>query len=204
MNDKREHWEKIYSTRSLEELSWTQARPSPSLEWILESVPDRSQRIIDVGGGRSSLVGMLLSEGYRLPAVMDISSKALERAKQDLGERKGEIEWIEADVTAFRSADKFALWHDRAVFHFLTSISDREAYVSSVRSCVQPGGHLILATFSPQGPAQCSGLDVMRFDEAALTAELGPEFRLIKSKREVHKTPWGKNQDFLYCLFALT
>ena len=201
MDEKKQHWEKIYSTRSSEKLSWTQEHPSPSIEWILEAVPDHSDGIIDIGGGTSLLVNYLLEAGYKNPAVLDISGNALEQAKARLAEKQSEVEWIEADITSFRPNRKYSLWHDRAVFHFLTSRTDRINYLDSLKRCLVTNGKVIIATFSSEGPSQCSGLDIMRFNETQLSEEMGDAFKLIRSLRQTHVTPWGAKQEFLYCLF---
>jgi len=203
VSNRKEHWEAIYESKPEDQLSWTQAHPSPSLEWILEALPDRSSRVIDVGGGLSNLVDHLLDAGYRRPAVLDISGAALRAAAKRLGDRASFAEWIEADITTFHPHSPFSLWHDRAVFHFLTSRADREKYLASVRRSLAGGGFLLMATFSPAGPAQCSGLDVMRFDEAALSRELGEAYSLLRAERRVHRTPWGATQEFQHCLFQL-
>jgi trans-aconitate methyltransferase len=202
MDEKKHHWENIYSTKTADKLSWAQARPSPSIEWILEAVPDRKSAVIDVGGGTSTLVDHLLEAGYMRPAVLDISSTALDQAKIRLGEKANSVEWIEANITSLTSSRKFSLWHDRAVFHFLTIRTDRELYIEALEKSLMTGGFAIIATFSPQGPTQCSGLNVMRFDEKSLKAELGDDFRLVRSENHVHLTPWGTEQAFTYCLFS--
>lgn len=202
MSEKKSHWETVYSTKPPEKLSWTQPAPSPSLEWIVEALPKHDGRVIDIGGGISELVDRLLEKGFVRPAVLDISSAALSQAKARLGDRSREVEWIEADITSFERPSEFSLWHDRAVFHFLTAPEDRRRYVSNLKRSLRPGGFVLLATFSPEGPAKCSGLDVMRYDEEGLAAELGPEFRLVKSERKTHTTPWGASQAFVYTLFA--
>jgi SAM-dependent methyltransferase len=201
LDDKKEHWESIYRTKDASELSWTQERPSPSLEWIVDAIPDRSAAIIDIGGGLSPLAEFLLDVGYSRPTVLDISEDAIKTAKERIGKRQSLVDWIVADVTTEKLIRKFTLWHDRAVFHFLTSRADRERYIENVRTSLTAQGKILLATFSPNGPGQCSGLDVMRFDESALSTELGSEFRLLRSARHTHQTPWGRAQEFQYCLF---
>ncbi len=203
MDDKKKHWDAIYSTKPSDKLSWTQERPSPSIEWIMEAFPDRAVGIIDVGGGTSLLVDHLLDAGYLMPAVIDISSSALRQAKDRLGKRDTLVDWHEGDITTHQPSRKFALWHDRAVFHFLTRRQYREKYIKVLQKSLAPKGKVILATFSPQGPGQCSGLDVMRFDEHTLSSELGSDFELVRSERRTHVTPWGDSQDFVYCLFSL-
>ena len=201
VNEKKGHWEDIYTTRTADKLSWTQEHPSPSIEWIAEVIPDKKNAIIDVGAGISPLVDHLLNAGYVKPAVLDLSSKALSQAKKRLGDRSAEVEWIEADVTMFSGSRTFMLWHDRAVFHFLTEPESRKQYLISLQKNLAPNGYAIIATFSPTGPRQCSGLDVMQFDEKSLAAEMGSAFQLERSLQKKHTTPWGSNQDFVYCLF---
>jgi SAM-dependent methyltransferase len=157
--------------------------------------------VIDVGGGASPLAGRLLNAGYAV-AVLDISAEALERAKARLGPRANQMGWIVADVTAVENVGRFDLWHDRAAFHFLTNPADRQQYVSLLRRTVPPGGHAIIATFAPNGPAKCSGLDVVRYGGASLGRELGTDFRLLKGVPETHITPSGMPQSFQYSVFA--
>ncbi len=197
------HWDKVYETKSSAQTSWTQSTPSPSIDWILEVVPDRKDGVVDVGGGASVLVDHLLNAGYKLPAVMDISSTALHHSKTRLGVRQSLVEWIEGDVTAFTAPRPFALWHDRAVFHFLTDSNARKRYFESVRSSLLPNGKLIVATFSDSGPSKCSGLEVMRYDENGLVKAVGSNFDIIRLERKVHMTPWAAEQNFIYGLFIL-
>jgi SAM-dependent methyltransferase len=197
------HWDRVYETKSSDQTSWTQSTPSPSIEWILETVPDRSAAVVDVGGGTSVLVDHLLDSGYKHPAVIDISAVALDQTKARLGARQSQVEWIEADVTAFAASRPFALWHDRAVFHFLTDAVARKGYFESVRASLFPKGKLILATFSESGPGKCSGLDVMRYDETSLVKEVGKGFEVVRLERKLHKTPWGAEQSFIYGSFTL-
>jgi SAM-dependent methyltransferase len=199
--DAKSHWESIYTSRAPTELSWYQARPLLSLQLIRATGIGKDQPIIDVGGGDSVLVDCLLEAGYTRLAVLDISAAALARARQRLGPRAASVQWLEADVTGFRPPHSFALWHDRAAFHFLTEASDRQRYVRVLREALLPGGHLIIATFAPQAPPRCSGLDVVRYDAAKLCAELGEDFELAESCEETHRTPWQTTQQFLYCRF---
>jgi SAM-dependent methyltransferase len=199
--DRKSHWERVYAARSPAEVSWFQAHPALSLELIEEAAPHRDARILDVGGGASVLVDCLLEAGYRRLAVLDISAAALQHARARLGVRAEAVEWHEADVTAFSPPHTFDLWHDRAVFHFLTERADRARYVAALTRALSPGGHIVIATFAPDGPPQCSGLDVVRYEPAALAAELGPGFALCTSRSEIHLTPAGNTQHFHYCLF---
>jgi ubiquinone/menaquinone biosynthesis C-methylase UbiE len=157
--------------------------------------------IIDVGGGTSALADRLLDEGYQHVAVLDLSAKALACAKQRLGERADQVEWIEADVTEVVLPRAYDLWHDRAVFHFLTEADDRKKYLEAMRRGVRAGGHVIIATFAVGGPTKCSGLEIVQYDARKLSGELGPEFTLIEKKAELHITPIGKEQQFGYFRF---
>jgi len=157
--------------------------------------------IIDVGGGTSTLVDRLLDLGYQNLGVLDLSATALAEAKIRLGDRSGEVEWFEEDVTTFESPHKWAMWHDRALFHFLTDLPGRVAYKQSLLDAVEDEGHAIIATFGPEGPTTCSGLDVKRYSGADLDAFFGPELRLLEEASEDHKTPSGATQQFVYCRF---
>ncbi len=200
--ERRQHWESVYGRNDPELVSWYQSRPATSLALIEATGCGIQAGIIDVGGGASTLVDALLDAGHEHVAVLDIAASALRHARNRLGQRAVSVEWIEADVLRFRPPHRFALWHDRAVFHFLVSAEDRAAYVSTLLHTLAPGGHVIIATFAPDGPARCSGLDVVRYDEAAMTAALGLEFRLQESRRETHLTPWQAEQRFIYFRFT--
>jgi trans-aconitate methyltransferase len=196
--NRREHWDHAYALKGPEGVSWHQPRPELSLALISEAGVDRNAGVIDVGGGASTLVDHLLEAGYRNLAVLDVSPKALAESRSRLGQRAAEIQWIEQDVTTFSPARRFAVWHDRAVFHFLTARRDRQRYVESLRQTLAPGGVAIIATFALDGPTKCSGLEVARYDEASLQAELGDGFALRAVRREAHRTPWGAEQQFIY------
>jgi SAM-dependent methyltransferase len=199
--DRKQHWEEVYETKSPDEVSWFQQRPEVSLRLIAGMGLGKTDGIIDVGGGASVLVDFLLDEGYENLTVLDISAAALARARQRVGERAAKVKWIEADVTVFQSPATFALWHDRAVFHFLTTAADRAAYVRTLRQALRPGGHVIIATFAADGPTRCSGLDVTRYDAPGICAQLGAGFELQEEVREVHRTPWQTEQAFSYFRF---
>ena len=202
--DPRTHWEAIYRAKLPHQLSWFQAEPGTSVDLIHRAVPDVNAAIIDVGGGASTLVDRLLSAGYRRLTVLDISPSAFEAVRRRLGPRAGDVTWMEADVlTADLPAGRFDLWHDRAVFHFLTAAADRARYVEQVRTALRPGGHVLVATFADDGPTRCSGLPVVRYTAAALAAEFGEGFRLADSAREEHVTPSGVVQAFMYGLFRM-
>src|SRR5579859_2068262 len=192
------HWENVYTSKADAELSWTQAEPATSLTLIAEACS--GGRVIDVGGGTSLLAGRLLERGYAV-TVLDISQAAIDRARQRLGERASEVGWVVADVTADPDLGSFNVWHDRAVFHFLTASEDRAAYAALLARTVPRGGHAVIATFALDGPEKCSGLEVRRYDASALAAELGPGFRLLKSVAELHRTPWNATQSLQYSLY---
>lgn len=201
MSDRTAHWQNVYATKGETEVSWFQASPAISLEMIRAASPDRAAAIIDIGGGASRLVDALLQDGYRNLAVLDLSANALDVAKKRIGAAASTIDWIVADATTWRPAKTWDVWHDRAAFHFLTDPRDRAAYVERLRSAVAPGGHVIIATFAPDGPEKCSGLPVQRHDSASLSAELGPEFELVETRSESHHTPWHSTQAFQYSRF---
>ncbi len=197
----RDHWNRVYQTKGVDEVSWYQPEPRVSLGLIREVAPSPSSRIIDVGGGASFLVDRLIESGYRDLSVLDLSGLALSIVRSRLGAQAQFVEWLEADVLDVRLPGAYDVWHDRAVFHFLTKPEDRRRYVEQVRRSVRPGGHVIVATFSEGGPTNCSGLDVMRYDPGALYSEFGEGFDLVKSRPEKHRTPLGSAQSFVYCLF---
>ena len=182
-------------------MSWYQTRPSLSLKLIQETRIGKGEGIIDVGGGASALVDCLPNDGYRKLAVVDISVAAIQYEKARLGQRASSVEWYEADVTKFRSPRRLAIWHDRAVFHFLTNPVDRMGYVRVLTETLNPDGHLVIATFALDGPPKCSGLDVMRYDAELLSSEIGERFALLDTQDETHTTPWGTEQKFKYCRF---
>lgn len=195
------HWENIYGTKAPDQVSWFRPHLETSLALIERAGSgDRSISIIDVGGGASTLVDDLLERGYRNITVLDISSAALGVARKRLGEAAEAVRWVCADVTQSALPERsLDVWHDRAVFHFLTKPEDRLAYIQNVELAVKPGGHVIISTFGPEGPVKCSGLDVVRYDAQSLHAEFGARFHLVESSKEFHVTPSGTEQQFLYC-----
>lgn len=198
--DRKQHWEGVYAAKPPTEVSWFEAEPKISLD-LIELASPAHRSVVDVGCGASALAGRLLDRGFGRVASLDISATALDRAKSSLGARAGLVEWIEADVTTASDIGQFDVWHDRAVFHFLTAPEDRRKYVDLASRTIVPGGHLILGTFATDGPPQCSGLDVCRYDSELLAKELGPSFKLIKEVAHTHTTPWGKPQKFIFGLF---
>jgi len=199
---RKSHWEGIYTTKTPTGVSWYQPHAAKSLELIKRTGVNASAQIIDVGGGASTLVDDLLAKGFRNLTVLDISPTALEAAQQRLGARAAqEVKWIEADITqAVLPRHHFDVWHDRAVFHFLTEADDRRRYVNGASDALKPGGHIIMATFAADGARQCSGLNVIRYSPEKLHAELGGAFEIIESLEETHLTPFDTTQKFTYCL----
>ena len=198
--DARIHWDRVYTTKAPDAVSWYRAHLETSLALIERAADDKSSRIIDVGGGESTLVDDLLLRGYRNLTVLDVSQVALDATGKRLGDAARQVRWIVADVTeAFLDQHAYDVWHDRAVFHFLTERKQREAYVRQVAHAVRPGGHVIVSTFGLEGPTRCSGLDVVRYDADSLRAEFGPRIHLVDSSKELHETPSGTTQQFLYC-----
>ncbi len=200
--NRKEHWNHVYKTKAHDDVSWYQSRLAASLNLIKACGVDKQEGIIDVGSGASVLVDFLLDAGFTRLALLDISAAALAHAKERLGARAGDVEWFETDVTRFASPHCFNLWHDRAVFHFLTEKADRQKYVQTLKRTLTPGGHVIIATFAIDGPLKCSGLQVARYDASAIANELGEGFRLVEQVDETHKTPWGTEQKFSYFRFA--
>ena len=199
METKKEHWEKVYSTKQPHEVSWTQELPKTSLDFVHSFNLPKSASIIDIGGGDSKLVDYLLDEGYENITVLDISEKALERARQRLGDRATKINWIVSDITKFHPSTSYDLWHDRATFHFLTTKEEISAYLATAKQSVK--GYLTIGTFSDKGPKKCSGLDVHRYTEEELLQQLTDGFQKIKCLTEDHITPSKTIQNFLFCSF---
>lgn len=197
------HWQRIYQTRSPAEVSWYQSFPQRSLELIQAAGLAPFEPILDVGGGDSPLVDHLLRSGYTDVTVLDIAPAALQHAQARLGTAGARVKWITCDVTAFEPERRYALWHDRAVFHFFVTASDRIRYLSVLPRALAPAGHLILATFGPRGPDQCSGLPVQRYSEDDLSSMLGPDFQLRRCELHDHITPMGLPQQFLWSWWSV-
>jgi SAM-dependent methyltransferase len=195
--NRAKHWQRIYGSKADDEVSWFEPVPRISLQLIKELSPNRPARVIDIGGGSSSLVDELLAENHDV-TVLDISESALERAKSRLGHRAIDVEWIVGDVTKVELPGPFDIWHDRATFHFLTDPADRRRYVDLANRSIVSGGHAVIATFALNGPERCSGLPVERYDARSLANELGNRFRLLKSTPWEHHTPQGAIQNFIY------
>jgi 2-polyprenyl-3-methyl-5-hydroxy-6-metoxy-1,4-benzoquinol methylase len=198
----QDHWERIYQTKSPQETSWFGPHLQTSLDWVVEAVPDRSASIIDVGDGESTLADDLLGLQYLSLTVLDVADAAINKSRQRLGARASNINWLVGNVLEVSLPPRaYDLWHDRAVFHFLTEPDQRLAYVRQLASSLKIGGHVVIATFGPQGPEKCSGLDTRRYDAESLQHELGRDFSLVKSSVVQHQTPFGTTQQFLYCHF---
>jgi len=199
MQKNKKYWDSIYTTKSSNEVSWTQEIPKTSLDFIHSFKLKKDARIIDVGGGDSKFVDFLIEEGFENVTVLDISSAALEKAKQRLGEKAKKVNWIVSDVTEFQPDTTFDVWHDRATFHFLTLDNQIVKYLNTLRKAVL--GYLIVGTFSEDGPEKCSGLNIKQYSEKTLTNELQNGFEKIRCLTEDHTTPFGSMQNFLFCSF---
>ena len=198
--DAKAHWEKVYATKTPDAVSWYRRHLDRSLALIERAVHERSASIIDVGGGESTLVDDLLLRGYVNITVLDISQGAIDVTRSRLGSAADQVHWIAADITEFElEPQAYDLWHDRAVFHFLTVPEQRTAYVRQVARSVRPGGHVIISAFGPQGPTKCSGLEVVHYDAESLHREFGVGFHMVESSTELHHTPFDTSQQFLYC-----
>lgn len=199
--DPQTHWEKIYTRKSPTEVSWYQSVPETSLAFIRESKLEKDAAVIDIGGGASTLVDHLLNLGFTQLTVLDIAEHAIEKSKVRLGPQAQRVRWLVQDVTQFYNDHLYDLWHDRALFHFLLKEEYRKKYLQALQSSVKPSGFVILATFGPEGPEQCSNLEVRRYSAEGLQKELGEDFHLLRSVEELHQTPTGGQQQFIYCLF---
>jgi SAM-dependent methyltransferase len=198
--DARSHWEQVYATKDPEQVSWFRPHLERSLELIERAAPDRGASILDVGAGQSTLLDDLLALGYGNITVLEISPTAIEALKERVGQAGRAVQWVCGDVTETMPPEaSFDLWHDRAVFHFLTEAGQRRAYVERVKRALKPGGSLIVSTFGPSGPERCSGLAAMRYDASSLGSEFGDRFRLVESSLDLHETPSGAVQQFLSC-----
>ncbi len=202
---RKDHWEQVYSTRMAEKVGWYKPRLETSLNWIGALELDRSAPIIDVGGGASTLVDVLVDSGFESITVMDIAESALATSKKRLGRQSELIMWLPGDITTYAlPPNRFELWHDRAVFHFLTEPAQQDAYCNNLLTALKPGGHLIVGVFSPEAPPKCSGLPVQRYDHVQLATRLGDRFELVQHQNEMHVTPGGVEQLYNYCQFRLS
>lgn len=196
----KEHWEKIYQTKKSNEVSWHQEKPETSLNLISKTNVDKDAKIIDVGAGASKLVDNLLNLGFRNITALDVSSSALNIAKKRLGDRANNVKWVVSDLREFETNDKYDVWHDRAVLHFLTEEEEINKYLERVRQLLRPSGYLIVSTFSEKGPKKCSGLDIKQYSKDSVK-NLFSDFEHIKSFEEEHLTPWGASQIFIFSVF---
>lgn len=202
--NRKTHWEHLYSTKGQEKVGWYKPHLRMSLELIYQTGVNKEAKIIDIGGGASTLVDDLLDYGFNHITVLDLSSTALTLTRLRLGEQAKDVEWIEGDITRVSLPESYYdVWHDRAVFHFLISPMDRKKYVEIMRRSLKPRAHIIIATFSPEAPPQCSGLNVSRYSHEQLHAELGEELELKEYREELHITPGGVKQQYIYCYFQL-
>jgi len=200
MSEAHDHWQRVFTTKADSEVSWYQPRPDVSLDLVTAAAPDRDVAIIDVGGGASTLTDHLLAVGYHDLTVLDISEAALKRARERLGAEAAKVDWIAADVTRWSPDRRWAVWHDRAAFHFLTDTARQDAYIRAMTKATAPNAIVIIATFALDGPERCSGLPVQRYSPATLAARLGQEFGLVEGRTEDHVTPAGAVQRFSYAM----
>lgn len=199
--DRKKHWENIYQTKDLKDVSWYQPIPSTSLDFIkLFNIPTTA-KIIDIGGGDSFLVDHLLDLGYADLTVLDISATSLYRAKQRLGDRMSKVKWIVADAATFRPTEQYDFWHDRAAFHFLTAEQEITNYIDTIQKSIKPTGVLVIGTFSEQGPKKCSGMAIKQYSEKTMTDRLKKFFKKVKCITVDHKTPFDTIQNFVFCSF---
>ncbi|CAM4049358.1 class I SAM-dependent methyltransferase [Gillisia hiemivivida] len=201
VESKKKHWETIYDTKKLNEVSWYQAVPETSLNFINSAEVSKDAQIIDIGGGDSFLADNLISIGYTNLSVLDISGNAIERAKKRLRENADEVTWIVSDITDFKPSISYDIWHDRAAFHFLTSSEDIRKYLDTMESAITPNGYLILGTFSENGPTKCSGIEIKQYSIEELKTAIPDTFKFIEGKNIDHPTPSGSMQNFTFCKF---
>lgn len=203
-NNRKNHWENIYQTKQLTEVSWYQPTPQTSLDFIQQLNTPLSAKIIDVGGGDSFLVDHLLKLGYTNITVLDISEAAINKAKTRLGVLAKKVNWIVSDITEFNSKEQYDLWHDRAAFHFLTSESDIKKYVEIVTKNISNEGNFIIGTFSENGPTKCSGIEIKQYSESSLANLFNLFFEKISCSTVNHQTPFNALQNFTFCMFKKT
>lgn len=200
MAEEPNRWEDVYQSKEEGETSWFEDRPQVSLDPIAATGVGKDAAFVDVGAGSSRLVDCLLEQGFRGITVLDLSDTALAKARSRLPQ-DAPVEWVVANVLHWQPSGRFDVWHDRAAFHFLTEASDQDAYLRVMDRALIPGGHAIIGTFALDGPAQCSGLPVARYDAALLSERLGGGYRLVRSLNHEHRTPWGSVQRFHFGLF---
>ncbi|MBP2616900.1 class I SAM-dependent methyltransferase [Chryseobacterium jejuense] len=198
-SDNKKHWENVYETKNPDQVSWTQKKPQTSLDFINSFGLGKEAKVIDIGGGDSNLVDFLLEEGYENITVLDISVKALEKAQQRLGSKADKVNWIATDITAFEPTETYDIWHDRAAFHFLTTPEQVSKYIDIAEKNITT--FMVLGTFSKNGPAKCSGLDIQQYDEESLSEKFKEDFEMIQCITEDHTTPFETTQNFIFCSF---
>jgi len=199
--DRKKHWENIYETKELKDLSWFQPTPETSLDFFKQFNMPTTAKVIDIGGGDSFLVDQLLNLGYQDLSILDISAAAIDRAKQRLGDRAKGVKWIVADAATFKPTEKYDFWHDRAAFHFLTDEQEISNYLETAQQNINPKGVLVIGTFSEQGPKKCSGIEIKQYSETTMTDRLKNFFEKIKCITVEHKTPFDTVQNFVFCSF---
>lgn len=199
--DRKKHWENIYQTKDLKDVSWYQPTPTTSLDFLKQFDIPTTAKIIDIGGGDSFLVDHLLDLGYTDLTVLDISAASLDRAKQRLGDRATKVKWIVADAATFKPTEQYDFWHDRAAFHFLTQEQEITNYIDTIQKSIKPTGVLVIGTFSEQGPKKCSGIDIKQYSETSMTDRLKKFFEKVKCITVDHKTPFDTIQNFIFCSF---
>jgi len=204
MESRQQHWDEVHATKPADSVSWYQAAPEPSLGALKEADVTPSASLIDIGAGASLLVDTLLDRGWSDLSVLDIAASALDIVKGRLGNKISRVQWIVADITAWRPDQTYDVWHDRAVFHFLTRPEQRRSYRRALEAGTENGSLVVLATFAPDGPERCSGLPICRYDEAGIVDELGPAFALVRHWQELHETPGGAKQSFQWCVLRRT
>jgi trans-aconitate methyltransferase len=199
--DRKKHWENIYQTKDLKDVSWYQPTPTTSLDFLKQFNVATTAKIIDIGGGDSFLVDHLLDLGYTDLTVLDISATSLDRAKQRLGDRSTTVKWIVADAATFKPTEQYDFWHDRAAFHFLTQDQEITNYIDTIQKSIKPTGVLVIGTFSEQGPKKCSGIEIKQYSETTMTDRLKKFFEKVKCITVDHKTPFDTIQNFIFCSF---
>ena len=199
--DRKKHWENIYQTKDLKDVSWYQPTPTTSLDFLKQFNIPTTAKIIDIGGGDSFLVDHLLDLGYTDLTVLDISAASLDRAKQRLGDRSTKVKWIVADAATFKPTEQYDFWHDRAAFHFLTQEQEITNYIDTIQKSIKPTGVLVIGTFSEQGPKKCSGIEIKQYSETTMTDRLKKFFEKVKCITVDHQTPFDTIQNFIFCSF---
>ena len=199
--NRKDYWEQIYQNKNFTEVSWYQAVPKTSIDFLKTSKIPKTAKIIDIGGGESQFVNYLLAKGYKNITVLDISANAIEKKKAELGKKANKINWIVCDIVDFQPTEKYDFWHDRATFHFLTQENEIEKYLQTIKNNVNTNGILVVGTFSENGPTKCSGLEIKQYSEVALSEKISTFFNKIKCITTEHLTPFSTIQNFIFCSF---